>query len=977
MTDEKKEIQNKENPTKTGSESEYVGPPKSHEFKDNNNQEIKTSTKARILSDPSRPDLKFPVPQEVSPDINIDEIDESTLEIDEDSILMKHGDFKGDGGSNELLRAIVAEDPTFVVKEDVRKGGIKGSKGGSNAAKKKSFDAKAFQKELEEKLKKLWEKRKIIKEFYEKNIKYFHALNVLWMIAKSVFYSIGLAFFIVCLFFFISFNSLIRSYLNKKGLENVTFGRIEHSLSGFVFHDIREKNGLFSINSIKAQYSFADLLEKKIPFVGVDTLKIYIQEGENAKNTSQELTKILLSLGIFDKNSLFSINSLHFENSVLYVGNKEYKLPVSFSGVGSLEATKHFLFPITLKNEYVKLNANVELDIASSSSTWKMEIVSGSLTLPNIEEKNLTGTATLKTANGTFNSINFAGQLKDDESTKEVSIYASKNANSAWSIRVNLAVPQKGDPTTYLLSLSNVLIGKDWKSFKSESPISLKVSNFQYDDFKADEIKVSGRGSLNCALDGCTYVVKEKSDIILFSPSYTLYETNFSVNYPIYIEVLPTKEAALTLRADKLLFDIRSAASTFALRKKSGVVTNQPTDVSINNSHIKGSFSLEDKSFNADVLINYKEINDTNFRLANGNVHFSLNKGDLTTRIVSQRARLKTFDYFKPEVNLVLDILPNNYFDATVKSDKNNLSITADGYYNPYSLNASVAIQTTTPIVFGEDQPLPQDVSSFFSEHLRNVSGSVSIKGMIHYKDLRSISGPLKVLIDDASFTYGNTTVKGLSTVLNISQIVPFGAQGVQNIYAEEVTNILPFTNANAQVFFDAGRKQFNFSSLSIDVAGYSLLIDPMWYSYTSPVYTFNFKGRPVLAQSIVDATTLKDVQIKGNASVNLSLQMEGPEFSLKSFEFLIPSDGTIYYTPSSYPHSYLENLKQLDFRRLSIYLTEQDKENELIFSSENKANKVKKKTSFRMKVEEPLPSYIKEQKIIVPNFVKEEKGSF
>ena len=316
--------------------------------------------------------------------------------------------------------------------------------------------------------------------------------------------------------------------MDKKGLENITIGRIEHSLSGFVFHDIRENNGLFSINRVKAQYSFADLLEKKIPFIGIDTLKIYIQEGENAKNSSQELAKVLLGLGVFDKNSLFSINSLHLENSVLYVGNKEYKLPVNFSGVGNLDAKKHFLFPeITLKNDYVKLKASVGVDIESSAATWTMDIISCTLTLPNIGEKDLKGTGTFKTTKGTLNNINFTGQLKDDESTQEVSVYVSKNTNSAWSTRINLTVPQKNEASTsYLLSLSNVILGKDLKSFKTEAPVSLKVTSFQFDNFKSDEIKVSARGSLNCTLEGCSYIVREKSDVILFSPSYKFFETD-------------------------------------------------------------------------------------------------------------------------------------------------------------------------------------------------------------------------------------------------------------------------------------------------------------------------------------------------------------------------------------------------------------------------------------------------------------------
>lgn len=936
MTEEKKEVQ-------TSAEPEYVGPPKSRAFKSNAPDLPSSANASQITLTPPTP-----MPQQ---------LDESEL-IDESSILMDTTatDFKGDGGSNELLRAIAASEPA--AQTDKKK-----------KAQKKEIDFKELKKKAEE----LWEKRKLIKVFCDEHAKLLRALNYLWMLAKVTFYCAGLAFFVLGTFFYLSFESLVRSYLDGKGLENVTFEKINYSLSGFTLANVKEKNGLFSINQVKAQYSFADILEKKIPFVEINTLKIFLQGDTGPKNNTQEFVRVLLALGIFDKDSMLSIKSFHLENSMLYVGDKEYRLPVSFSGIGSLENTKHIIFPITLKNEYIDLNANVDVDISASSTKWKMEIVQAILSLPNFDDQNLKGTAIFGTSNGRLVSFNYTGQIKDDERFRDITMQWNKNAQDLWTANIVLTTPHRTESTVYTLNLSNVVINDDMKSFKTDAPLSLKITKFQSRKLNFDSLKLALRGSLECSTNGCSYFIKEKSDATAIMPSYSFYETPFLNN----IEIFASKEPALLLDEDGIRFNVNFKPGSFYLHRKTDSEVEQKTNVNLSASMIKGIFRFEDRYTDMDFLTNFQEIDDSSFSLRNGSIKLKLSDDGLSTKITARKARLKEFGYFKPEVNLNLVVDTNNYFKADAKTNENNLSLKMEGYYNPDNMNILMNVQTEGPIIFKEGQPLPQDLSSFFSDSLKDVKGNVYLKGEIHYKGPRSISGPLKVLIDDLSFTYGNTIVKGLNTVLNISQIIPFGAQGLQNVYAESVTNIFPFTNVSAQIFFDANRKQFNFSSLSAEVGGYPLYIDPMWYNYTSPIYTFNLKGRTTPAQNILKGLNLKNLTIRGNANVNMALQLENSEVSLKSFEFLVPLEGSLSYTPRVYPHAYLENLKKLDFRKLSVYLSEQGKENELIFSSENKANKVRKKTSFRTKIDKPLKEYVLPQKTVIPNFVKEEKGKF
>ena len=114
-----------------------------------------------------------------------------------------------------------------------------------------------------------------------------------------------------------------------------------------------------------------------------------------------------------------------------------------------------------------------------------------------------------------------------------------------------------------------------------------------------------------------------------------------------------------------------------------------------------------------------------------------------------------------------------------------------------------------------------------------------------------------------------------------------------------------------------------------------------------------------------------------GNGSVSISAQLEGENFLLRNCELAVPNEGHIAYTPEVYPNPFLENLKDLGFKKLSVYLTEQDNKLDLIFSSDNKSNKLRKKTNFRFTIKEPLSKFIRSSIFKMPDIVKDEKEAF
>ena len=931
------------NETQINLNTEYAAPPKSHNFQGN---------PSSVPTGNFVPPSKIQMPQMTPQNIQLNE---------SDILASPPSNLANTDTDNELLRMIERS-------EQIEAGKMKKK---VKVKKEPVFDFSKLD------ISKEWLNfRKKIIETKRKYRKGFQIFNMFWGFAKLAFYCIGLSFFALCSFIYFSFEPLLQDYLNRHKLSNITFDSISYSLSELSVKNVKEKNGLFTIGSIKVQYTFADLLDKKIPSVLIDSMKIHIQEEANGKNTTQAFLTTLWNSGLLEQNSLFTIQSLRLENSMLYIGNKAYQLPVNFSGIGSLGSKRHLEFPITLNNDYLSLKANLKLDLSRSASEWTMEIIEGSTYIPGFELQTLKGNASLKTRKGKLSSLNFVGSLTNEGVKKDLDIQIVPSGGERLSLKLTYTLPGK-PMTIYSFNISNISVADDLRSFESKSPMFFKVTNVGTEKLKAETIQISANGLFKCDAQGCVYQLQKRSDLIVFNPSYSYYDSDFSIIYPLRLTIEPNDDYTVRYQDKKIDVNLLINRSVFDLRKKTGNSTPENIDVSLNESQVKTSLDLEQKQWLTDFSLFLSKIDAPFALLMNTSAKGTLSKDGINGSLTVKKMRLKTFDYFKPEVKLDMTMTMDDYFVASIESENKQISASVNGYYHPYTGEILMAIQTNKPIVFRKSLLSPNEVSSLFSSDLQDVTGEVSVKGQIHYKGSRSISGPLKVKIDNASFAFGNTKVKNLNTVLNITQLIPFGAQGIQNIYAEKITNAIPFENVHAQVLFDSSRKQFNLSSLTTDVAGYRLAVEPMWYNYGAPIYNFTLKGKNEPIQNIIDKTTLKNLQIKGNGAATISMQLEEDKMTLKSCELTVPNEGYVTYTPKVYPNPYLENLKYLDFRRLSVYLIEQDEKVDLIFSSDNKSNKLRKKTNFRFTIKEPLEKYILPTPHSLPDMIADEKENF
>jgi len=819
--------------------------------------------------------------------------------------------------------------------------------------------------------------RKKVHEYLQTKTSLFAKLNLTWIILKLLFYVLGLGFFAVCFVLYIHFESLVGLYLKEHRLEDVTIQSTEYSLAGVTFTNVKEKNGLFQIDKMKASFSFASLLNKKIQQIEINGLRVFPQTTQNLADSFEALTRVLSKLGVLNNRSLFAVQTLRIENSQMQIANSAYQLTVNFSGMGSLYEKKQIRLPVNIESPNVSLQADMLIDFGAPTTSWKIDILTGKVNLPIFEEQTISGQILAQTNRDIVLSASFTGTLTKNGQDKDVSIQLNRQESNAYSLVSSLQLKNK-DPVRIDLSTIDLTFDDDLTSFKSEGYLKILVSKFKSDKFNVESVSVGATSLFECNQNGCSIQPVKEGEFVVFGPQYRLNDTTWSVVFPINIIFPPMEKKLLSFDRKNLQFNFFIPRANFEARKARTIGESAVAKVIIKDIDIQAVYDIEEDKLQGLFDVGIQRFVDDLVTIDSAKLNLYFTREAYQGSLKAKQVELLQFPYFHLPVMLDASFDSNNYFSANINTLDKWLTVSLNGYYWPNTGEIVMAVKNNKPLILTSNSPQVEKFSSLVGPHMHNITGRVDFKGQIHYNNNRSINGPMQVLLDDVSFDYGNMKVKGLTSVLNVTHLVPFGTQGPQELFAQSIKTALPFENVHAQMILDATRKQFNISSLDASVAGYRLRLDPMWYGYNAPSYTFSLKGKSVPLQTIADNLTLKNLSVNGSGTFTLMAQLQEDQFLLRRLELSVPSEGMIRYTPPANSNPNLKDLDPLEFRRLSAYLVQQSKSFELQFLADNKAGKARKKSSLYFTIKDPLTQFIKSvSKQPVPESIVKAKQEF
>ena len=693
----------------------------------------------------------------------------------------------------------------------------------------------------------------------------------------------------------------------------------------------------------------------------VDSLEIFIKQDKDKGYNVRDLMTVFLKLGLMDRNSPMHIQSLQFKNSKVFVGDQAY--PIDFSGIGDLEVQRQFVIPFTFQNDYLTANASLTTSIEGAGTTWTVTLDNGKLSLPKLPAEMVSGTLVWKTRNTHIQSFNADLSLKQENNEKKISLQLLPVQGGKANINLTMDLPQERNevkPLQVNITLRNATIGNDLKSISTKDPFNIKLTNVNTDFLKADTIQASLNGNLTCEGQKCTFKQTRPSDIIFFSPVKKVWDTEITVSYPLRITLTPSKENLFVLDQTKLTFDSIIRKSSFNLTKIKNNET-YPLSISTGETSVKGTFDLVDRTGMLQTSSENVGWSDNVLKFERAQVETQSDKNGSAISLSTPFVSLVDYDLLKIPFALQLQMTPDQYFNLALQSNNKQVTLNANGYFSTFTGEVLAAVETQ-PIRFDKDTLQPSKITGLIDESLTNVTGTVTCRGQFHWKNDRSVDGPMNILLDKVSFNYGNVQVNNLSTMMEITSFVPFGTKRNQEAFVESIITTLPFSNIDINYYFDMSKRQFNISRMNMELADVIFRIDPTWLTYQSPVQTFLFKAKNIDLEQVVPYARLDNFNMQGNiSSASFSLQLNNEKVLLKNMELTIPQDGTIAYTPESYSNASLDIFKNLSFKKATVILNElENQTTDFLFIGDSTNPQDRRKTTIRFNITEPLRNFIK-----------------
>lgn len=801
-----------------------------------------------------------------------------------------------------------------------------------------------------------------VHNFFEQNPLIYKRIQITWMLLMSLLYMSGLLFFIIFFVLYFAFTPLLKGYLVSRGLSNVTFTVDSHSLSELIIKNIEDKQGLFKVKSIRLQYTFTDFLRGKITLANVDSLEIFIKQDKENRYNIRNLITTFVKLGLLDRNSSMQIQSLQFKNSKIYVGDQAY--PIDFSGIGDLEKQRQFIIPFTVQNDYLTTSASLTISIEPSGTNWLINIDNGKLTLPKLPAENLSGTISWKTQKTALQNITASLSLKQENNEKKLSLQLTPALNGKINMNMILDFPGKSEEqksSQINLTLRNVTIGDDLKSLSTKDPLNIKLTNLQTSFLKADSVQFTLNGALDCKDSVCTFSQSRTSDITLTVPTKKIWDTEITTLDSLRIALVPEKQDLFVLDKTNLTFDATLRDSSYNLTKKGTSSEVSSLLVSTGETKIKGNFDFIDKVGSLQTFSKNVKWADNILKFERAEIETQTDNNGVSLSLSTPSASLVSSNILKIPFSLKLQTSPDQYFNMELKSNNKQLNLTASGYFNSFT-GEVLAVVETQPIHFNKDTLQPSQITSLIDNNFRDVSGIITCRGQIHWRNNRSIDGPMNILLDNISFNYGNTQVNRLSSMMSITSFIPFGTRRNQKAFIESIQTPVPFSNVDIDYYFDKTKRQLNISRMNLELANVIFRIDPTWLTYQSPVQALFFKAKNIDMSQLIPYINLTPLHMQGNiSSASFSLQLNNKKFLMKNMELLIPQEGEIAYTPEKYPESNLKIFTNLPFKKATIILNELENETtDFLFIGDKTNSQDKKKTTIRFNITKPLNNFIK-----------------
>lgn len=478
---------------------------------------------------------------------------------------------------------------------------------------------------------------------------------------------------------------------------------------------------------------------------------------------------------------------------------------VNFTANGSLKKNALRLnISTNLENKQLVLRTSSSLVKTPMSAQASVEITEGNVLKDEKTVGSVTGTLNISILKGALESgtadLNLSTPSQDLALKTEV-IPGEEGFNLDAQVKRSFKKPEEafgkfvGDLT---IKSSNITMSGNLQKFEGTLPLSLEASSLTNGKVSFQGLASSTELKLACENYNCRYTLTKPFQINMGSLSYGGRYTQMKTYEPLNLVINVAKEPFLTSSNGLLSFRLPLAGFV----AKAMVIDNtssMQTAVAINGARLNAEYNIYTGVYRGNMSFAQSAYVDKNIRLSNMQGMLSFTQQSLPeARFIAGSAVLARKGIL-PEMKAEMAFHPmkgDEYsVDLSAQMLNGLVSATAKGSYTLASHEWNLYFNLPK-LTFSEGGLSLETVFPSLTAYLSpNTSGTIAAKGRMSIRDGR-VSGPLNLLLENLSTTWGDIRADGISGVLTLSSLYPFETAINQQIFAGSFNVGIPFRNA-------------------------------------------------------------------------------------------------------------------------------------------------------------------------------------
>lgn len=237
---------------------------------------------------------------------------------------------------------------------------------------------------------------------------------------------------------------------------------------------------------------------------------------------------------------------------------------------------------------------------------------------------------------------------------------------------------------------------------------------------------------------------------------------------------------------------------------------------------------------------------------------------------------------------------------STIIEPQSKTTLALTGTYDLAQHTARTHIDLT-PLTFAVGGWQPTDIVPVARDYLRDIAGSVGLKGDINMAADGALTSNLNLALGNLSGKIGPAVIQNLNSVLQIDRPWPFSTAPGQSLAVEQVVLGLPFTNGLVQFDIDDG-KTIKIDSGSLNLANGQVTLDPTTLSTDAPVQQLNLKVDRLGVDELFKLINISGLSGDGEISGNIPVSLFPDGVVIKDAKLAATGPGKLQYDVSLAP---------------------------------------------------------------------------